>query len=388
VNQGSPRGEGRPPDLKGFSFLYFIDAAYYGGAERYMVWLAAGAKQAGARVRFLLRKGGALGPLRRELTRSRIGYDEMPLDLPRKPVGLFRLMTYFLRERFDLVHANLPAPYLAQNSIVAPLARASGVRAVLTTEHLPRLPTQFRRGLLKRFCTFFVDRVITVSRANARSLERLHHIGSEKIRVVYNGVPDPGPRGKLEARKELGIDENALLIIEIGELSKRKGQMLLLDAMARLHRKEGWVLWIVGDGPERYTQEQRAGELGLAQRVVFTGYREDVGRILAASDILVLPSELEGMPYVVIEAMALGLPVVASNVDGVPEVIRDGETGLLVPSGEVGPLVASLRELMRQADLRERLGRRGRQVYESGFRLDLAVSGVLDVYRELLSRET
>lgn len=379
-----PNPDSRDGRLEDISILYFIDAPYYGGAERYLLWIAEGARDQGASVRFLLRQGGSLGPLRRELERLDLAYDEIRVDITRNPATLWPLYSYFRSHSADLLHANLPAPYMSQNGLVAPVARSAGIPRVVTTEHLPRIARNPKRAWLKRFSTYFVDRVITVSRANARHLEWQHDVGPERIRVVYNGVPEPDLCDRSRARKELDIPEGVRFLCLIGELSARKGQRLLLDALARLHRRDDWCLWFVGEGPDRYILEQRVDELGMGSRVVLAGFRDDVSKILRAADLLVLPSELEGMPYVILEAMAMGLPVIATNVDGVPEIVVDDDTGLLIEPGDVEALSAAVQTVLDRPEMARRWGEAGRKRYLEGFRLELSVARTVDVYREIL----
>jgi glycosyltransferase involved in cell wall biosynthesis len=160
-----------------------------------------------------------------------------------------------------------------------------------------------------------------------------------------------------QVRQELGLSGQALLLISVGSLSAEKGHQHLLAGMGDLTRKQLDVhLMMVGDGPLRQQLELRSGELGLADRVHFLGSRHDVPRLLASADLFVLPSETEGMPAVLIEAGMSGLPSVAFNVGGVPEVLDPGVTGILVAPGDPTAFGEALAGMCLDRDGRAHMG--------------------------------
>ena len=169
----------------------------------------------------------------------------------------------------------------------------------------------------------------------------------------------------------------------VGRLTARKGHAYLLEALAQLKRQgieARWRLLVVGEGEEADALFQLSERLGLAAEVAFLGHREDAREIIGAGDLLVLPSLLETQPLVLTEAMAAGRPVVASAIYGIPEIVADGETGCLVPPGEVGPLTGALARLLGDPTLRARLGAAGRQRYEERFtsrRMAMRTYGIL-----------
>jgi glycosyltransferase involved in cell wall biosynthesis len=145
------------------------------------------------------------------------------------------------------------------------------------------------------------------------------------------------------------------------------------------------MLCMVGDGPDRVQLERRAHELGIMREVLFLGYQEEVASFYAAFDALVLPSSNEGTPVSAIEALAAERPVVATRVGGVPDVVRDGEDGFLVEAGETGDLADRLEQLARDPELRERMGRQGRERVLPRYAVDRLVEDVDELYRSLLS---
>ncbi len=241
----------------------------------------------------------------------------------------------------------------------------------------------FAKGrLLRGFGSRWVERVITVSEDNARSLVDIHGVPREKIRVVRIGVPEPARGASARIREPLGIPKEDFLCVMIGSLEERKGHARAFEALAALPASV--KLLVAGAGEEERALRAAAASLGLERRVHFLGYRADVDALLAECDVLVLPSTLEATPYVIVEAMASGLPVVASNVYGVPEIVRDGETGILVDPRVRDDIVRAIAALAGDRERGARMGRAARMRYEAMFRVERCVEETEAVYREVL----
>jgi glycosyltransferase involved in cell wall biosynthesis len=228
------------------------------------------------------------------------------------------------------------------------------------------------------------DRFVAVSEDEAGTIERSGLAGADKLRVVPNGVD---PRRWAEAEPAdlaaLGIPPGARVAVVAGLLNVAKGQDLAIEALART-RLDDLHLLVLGHGETEGELRALAERLGVARRTLFLGWRDDVPRFVAAADFVVVPSRWEAMPYVVLEAMAAGKPVVASAVDGARGVIAGEECGALAPVGDVDGLAAAMLRIaeMPRED-REILGRRGRRAVERRYTTDAMVDGLLAVYREL-----
>ena len=231
---------------------------------------------------------------------------------------------------------------------------------------------------------------ICVSEAVAEHLVRRAHVPRGSVRVVRNAVElsrfeNLPPRQA--ARRRLGLPEGPLIGC-VARLDRQKGISFLLRALARLREECGAGsarLALVGDGPLRSRLERQARSLGVADAVVFAGEVPDVAPWLAALDIFVLPSLWEGMPLALGEAMAAGRPVVATAVSGTPEMVRDGETGLLVPPGDPVALAGSLGRLLGDAPFAARLGRQAAAWAAGALDPGRMADEVMAVYRDVLS---
>ncbi|MDZ4686094.1 MAG: glycosyltransferase family 4 protein [Planctomycetaceae bacterium] len=185
---------------------------------------------------------------------------------------------------------------------------------------------------------------------------------------------------------DIGLPDDAAVWLTIARLEPQKGLTDLLDAAALVHRShpETWFV-IVGDGPDRVALEERTRTQPGGERIRFLGRRDDVPQLLQGATGLVLSSRWEGMPNVVLEAMAAGKPVIATEVEGIAELIAEGETGLRVPVSNPVALGAALEHLSSAPDLAASLGRRAQQIVSESFTTDAMTAKYVALYRELLS---
>jgi glycosyltransferase involved in cell wall biosynthesis len=215
-------------------------------------------------------------------------------------------------------------------------------------------------------------------------------LSPDRVVMIPNGVdtsyfrPEAGRRDPL--RRELGIPAEVQVVGTIGNLLPVKGQSDLLRAVARLGSTEQTRLVIVGDGRERGRLEALARELELSERVLFTGTRPDTRELLSSFDVVVSPSHSEGMSNVLLEAMAMARPIVATAVGGSSELLRHEETGLLVPPQDPESLAAAIRRVLQGGPEIEALARRARKVVEVQFGLDRMIARYVALYDELLER--
>jgi glycosyltransferase involved in cell wall biosynthesis len=227
-------------------------------------------------------------------------------------------------------------------------------------------------------------RLVAVSHDTRRAYERQGYPAG-RIEVVHNGVALPSGRSNGALRSELGVPDGAPLLGEIGRLCDVKGQRELIEALAWLPEAR---LVLVGADVERGGAFQTelegvARRAGVRDRVVFAGHRDDAAQLLDELDLLVLPSWTEGLPLTVLEAMARGRAVVATPVGGTPEVVADGETGVLVPPRDPRALAEAIGRLLADPELRGRMGRAGRERVAQRFSEEAMTRRTLEIYDEL-----
>ncbi len=363
--------------------LFFSDAPYEGGAERYIEYLV-GSLSDEWRVSIVTRERGALDAWVARL-------EEDGVHVIRAADTTTGLLSALWREvrrgKPDVVHVNLPNSYSAFYTVVAPLARLAGARSIVTTEHLTMITPMRLRGLLRRAMTAFVDRVITISESNRSDLTESHRLPASRVRVVFNGVPkppEPSEDDVRDVREALGVSEGEALIVHLGALTERKGHRFLLRAAATL-LDLSWHMAFVGDGEDADALTGLARELGMADRLTLTGHRDDVGAILGAADVLVLPSRLEGMPLVLLEALALGTPAITTTVYGVPEIYAGGDAAVLVPYGDERALASALDQLVSDPERRSAMGAAARDLYTARYTAERMTRETVVVYEEALA---
>jgi glycosyltransferase involved in cell wall biosynthesis len=240
-------------------------------------------------------------------------------------------------------------------------------------------------ALLGRITARLADAVIAPSRATALELARDY--GCAVAAVIPNGVLAPGGDAAPGAARSIDAE---LTVLYVGRLRTRKAVAVLLEAMSALGRRRPDLrLVIAGDGEQGAALRRRAAQPDLQGRVEFLGSlpRATIAEWYRRAAVLCLPSTYEGFPVTIVEAMAAGLPVVATRVAGVPEAVEEGRTGLLVPPEEDEALAAALEALLEDIDLRRRMGRAARTVFERRFTIDVVTAAHLALYEQITRKQ-
>jgi glycosyltransferase involved in cell wall biosynthesis len=267
------------------------------------------------------------------------------------------LWSFFRREAIDVVHTHNPLPL-----VYATLAaKAAGAR-VVHTKHGPH-PDRAHRIWLRRLGALATDAFVAVSEDTASFATELREVHPDKLSVVQNGIDlscfRPDAERRQRQRTAWGLDSASFVIGTVGRMAPVKNHALLLRAAAPLLGARCRLV-IAGDGPERANTEALARKLQIAQWVHLLGAIDDIPSVLSAFDLFALSSHVEGLPLALTEAMACGLPTVATSVGGVPQVVDDGRTGLLVRPDDERAFRAALAKLKDAPLLRSALGAAGR----------------------------
>jgi glycosyltransferase involved in cell wall biosynthesis len=367
------------------SIFYYTDSRELGGAELSLLMLIEGLDRSLWEPALLLDDDPGSAPLAeraRELGVSVRRLPPMPLGLS-GGVRAAKLARRLRAERPAVFHATLSWPLAAKWALAA--AVAARVPTVATVQLIPEFELERSSAWQLRALAAGVDRYVAVSGDVAGELVARFRYPAAKVEVVYNAVQlerfeRPAPAG---LRQQLDLGRGLPVVLTCARLDEQKGHEVLLRAAAQL---PDVAFVLAGEGPERARLEALAAELGIADRVLFLGYRSDIPQLLAACDVFALPSLYEGSSLAVLEAMAARRAVVSSAIGGTDELIDDGADGVLVPPGEVAPLAAALRRLLGDAELRERLGHRARERVEADFTPSAMRGRVVAIYEELLGR--
>jgi glycosyltransferase involved in cell wall biosynthesis len=359
-----------------------------GGTERVLWELATRLPASRFAVRVWLSDAPGVDPLADSLRARGLPVDRVPeVDSRWDWRGLAGTWARLRKAHPDLLHIHHVWP--AADRYLAWLAGAAGIPHLVVTEHITGQSHSPGQRALKRRELEQADAVTAVCGAVADSLVRDYGVARGTIRVVPNGadLPDEELERPLarKLRDQLGAGPFRPLWICPARLETQKGHATLIDALARIQSKSiEFVAVLAGDGSLRESLAARVREAGLSDRVHMPGAVDPLGPWLTACDACVLPSLWEGLPLVVLEALARGKPVVASRVGGVPDAIEDGVTGRLVPPGDPDALAAVLEDFHRRADAAVRLGHAGAERICESFTWEKVVESFETVYDEVL----
>ena len=356
--------------------LHVIESLEFGGAEKIVISLANGMAASHEVAVCCVKAVGALGPeLDPRIRAFSLGKGEgNDLGLP------LRLARVIRRERYDVVHTHNWGVFL-EGTLAAMLAR---VPVRVHTVHGPYTAyaasaagrvKQALRHFLERRAARHVRRIAAVSDAIREYITREIGVDPAAVITLHNGIPVEG------AAQPARAGEGPAVFITVGRLAAIKNHDLMLRAFHRaLDSGARARLVVVGDGPERGAIERYVRDQGLGDRVELLGFRSDVGELLGGADVFVLTSRYEGISVALLEAMRAGLPVIATNVGGIPETVRDGQTGLLAGPEDVEGIARAMGELAASSSRRRELGRRGLEFLVEEFSAARMTQRYLDLY--------
>lgn len=361
--------------------VHVLSSLGMGGQERLALDLAARQTEDGHRVATISLDPRPGGPLEAEFRARGVELVHAPKRRRVDPGLAARLFGLFRNLGADLVHTHNPQPLI----YAARVAARAGA-AVVHTKHGEN-PAPTRQRWLRRRAAARARAFVAVSEGTAAVARRTRECPEARLHVLENGIDTrrfrPDPDARRSVRAELGIPKSAYVVGSVGRLFEEKGHAFLLRAVAPLLSADFCVV-IVGDGPEAKPLADIARDLGPAGGARLLGPRRDVPRLLAAFDAFALPSIREGLPLVVPEAMAAGLPVVATAVGGLPKVIDHGDTGFLVPYGDETRLGARLAELAADPARAAAIGARARERALAAFSIDATAARYMTLYRAVL----
>jgi glycosyltransferase involved in cell wall biosynthesis len=373
---------------------YIIDKLHRAGAQVHLGGLVPALDRSAFEPEVLCLLAG--GPVADELRESGVPVEVLGLGrlyAPRGLAGLLRLARRLRVQHVDVLHT-----YLVSANVSGTLAgRFAGVGAVVTSRRDTGFSRNWRLRLVEEWLVNpLVDRVAAVCASVAESARRERGLRSGQVVTIPNGVDtvklDPArpslAEARAEGRRQWGLGDDEAAVGAIGRLSPIKGHADLLQAMPRvLSRRTRTRLFLVGDGPLRPALEALAERLGIRGHVVFTGLRDDVPRLAAMLDVVVLPSHTEGLSNVLLESMAMARPLVATAVGGNLDAVRDGVSGRLVPAHDPPALAAAVLALLEDPSAARALGREARRSVERDFSLERMVASYEALYRGLLRPE-
>jgi len=363
--------------------MHIAGSLNYGGAEIFLVSLLKNLNRERFDITACYVSGG--GPLESELTASNIEVIKLPaltrMNLPLCFYRLFRIVKIY---KPDIVHTHLFEPGVLGRTV----ARVIGVPVIIAHEHGMTLWKRKPHIMYEKWANRFTDMRVAVSEDIRQNRISREGTAPEKIITIPNGVDtvyfDPSRWPPAASRAELGLGMDIPIVGTVARLTPVKGLHYLLEAV----REISWhipnvALLIVGDGPLRGGLEQRSRKLGIGDRVIFTGYRSDTAKMLATMDIFVLSSIKEGMPISLLEAMAMQRFIVATRVGGIPEVIQDKISGVLVPPSDPHQLAKAIISSLENRERRNSIAVNARKRAVECFSIKTSSKRIGELYLHL-----
>jgi glycosyltransferase involved in cell wall biosynthesis len=329
----------------------------------------------------------APGPIGEEIRRTGVPFTVLGLTPGmRRPFDVLAIRNYLRRVQPHILH-----PFLLTASLYGRFAAAlARVPIILGTEVNVYENKRPAHAVMERLLMTRTDAVIVSAESVRDFYVKQVHAAPDRVAVIYNAVDWSVLETTVNRetfRQTLGVPPDAVVACIIARLTQQKAHSVLFDALAQHPALARLHLLVVGDGDLRDALHRQIAALGLQPRVHMLGARRDLGNLLNASDIFVMPSLWEGLPLSMILGMGAGLGVVATRVAGIPEVVRSDETGLLVPPGAAEPLGEALATLVTDPALRARLGQAARAFVLPRFGADGYVSAVTTLYDRLLAEK-
>ncbi len=372
-----------------YRIVYIIDGLGMGGAERLMIPLLRNLDRNvfEPRVCVLQVRGG--NPVAEDIRALGVAVDLLPVPYLRDLGAVPRIMKYLKQTEADLAHLQLELA----DTLGSLASRLCHLPSVSTLHTMPsqdmKLKSWAHQTMEFWSLRLFCDRVISVSEEARQYHLKISGSPEKQNITIYNGIDltrFANLDGEREAfRRELGIPSHAEVLTTLAVLREPKGIQFMIRAMPDIlaARPHAYYL-IAGDGAYRQALEEEVDKAGVREHVIFAGMRSDVHRVLAASDVFVLPTLTEALPTVLAEAMACRLPIIASAVGGVPEMVTDGDNGLLLQPGDPRALADACIGLLSDPDRRMKLARRGEQVVHGKFNVEGQVENLKKLYMDLI----
>jgi len=281
---------------------------------------------------------------------------------------IYRIYSFLKKNRIRILHT-----HLLRSDLYGGLAgKLAGLPIILSTKHNMNSYTaqgKLIHSFLFRLSSYFPTHIIAVSEALKSYFISMIHVKREKIFLIHNGIPIDkfSSEFNIHTADKLNSSNTSFKVGFLGRLVREKGLAYLLHAFHQLNAKDNLTLFIVGEGPQKTFLQKLCRKLEITDNVQFLGYRTDIEHILSLLDLVVLPSISEGLPMVLLEALSAAKPVIATRVGGIPEIIKHGKTGILIPPRDAAAISQAIMQIIQNPTLARTLARNGHRFVKNNF---------------------
>ena len=365
--------------------IHLVEELTIGGLEKILTTIVLNLNKKKYNVSvWCLREGGFFAD---KLVKEGIDVKILRISTSRNPLSIYKLYRLLKSHKFDIIHTHA----YSAGTIGRVSAFLAGVTIVISHNHSVYTYYNKYYHFVEWLLSFITDRVICISDKINVFAREIQRISAKELITIHNGIDDVcAVTGKRSSglKKELGIPIKHSVVGTIAHLEEHKGLKYLLKAASLLLASRSDISFLfVGEGTLKGELKKLCVDLKIEKDVIFAGERSDIPGLLFSIDIFVLPSLREGLPLAILEAMACGKPVIATNVGGIPEVLKHGENGILVSPKDPEALYRAMNELLDNRKKREKMGRKGKRVCDESFRAKIMVENIEGLYDFFINKK-
>ncbi len=362
--------------------VHLVEELGIGGLEKVLVTIALNLNKEKYNVSvWCVNKGGFFAD---KLAEEGIDVKILNISTSRNPIAIYRLYKLLKHYKIDIIHTHAYSAGTV-GRISAFLAR---VPVIISHNHSVHNYYNKYYHLVEWALSLITDRIICVSDIVNKFANETQGINAERLMTIYNGTNDIYPVHRnvtIKLKEELGVPPEHTVIGTITHMEEHKGVLYLIQTASYLLKsRKDLIFLLVGDGAQEKELRKLSANLNIEKNVLFTGERSDIPEILSLIDIFILPSLREGLGLSILEAMASGRPVIATNVGGIPEVVTDGVSGILVPPKNPEALQDAMVELLDDKEKQETMGFNGKRIYSERFNFRTMVDKIEELYDLLI----
>ncbi len=365
--------------------IHLVEELTIGGLEKILTTIVLNLDKEKYNVSvWCLREGGFFAD---KLVKEGIDVKILHISTSRNPLSIYKLYRLLKHHKFDIIHTHA----YSAGTIGRISAFLAGVPVIISHNHSVYDYYYKYYHFVEWILSLITDRVICISEVVNRFANETQRINTRKLITIHNGIDDVcavTEKRSSDLKKELGIPINHSVIGTIAHLEEHKGIKYFLEAASLLLASRRDISFLfVGEGALKEKLRKLCVDLKIEENVIFAGERSVIPEILFLLDIFVLPSLREGLGLAILEAMACGKPVIATNVGGIPEIVKDGENGILVMPKDPEALYRAMNELMDDREKREKMGHIGKRVCDENFRAQTMVEKIEDLYDFFINKK-
>ena len=331
-----------------------------------------------------LREGGFFAD---KLVKEGIDVKILHISTSRNPLSIYKLYRLLKSHKFDLIHTHA----YSAGTIGRISAFLAGIPVIISHNHSIYDYYNKYYHFVEWLLSLITDRVICISEVVNRFASETQRINAKKLITIHNGIDDVchvTEKRSSDLKKELGLPINHSVICTIAHMEEHKGIKYLLESASLLLQLRNDISFLlVGEGALKEELKILCVDLKIEKNVIFAGERNDILEILSLIDIFVQPSLREGLGLAILEAMACGKPVIATNVGGIPEVVQDRVSGILVPIGDFKALYSAMIELLNNTEKMKEMGNKGKRIFSENFHSEIMVDKIEELYISLIGRK-